>query len=145
MAICTSLPVSPAYNAFDFSTIWNYNLPQQVNDKNVNITLRNVWVPSNIPVPDETQASTIITAEKLMVTGSATETTGKITITYSPGAEEDLRMETLGVWLPRGFSYTVGSSNLEADHHGCLLLRASRPIPSRQPGDSLDIQLSPFH
>ncbi|MDO8687511.1 MAG: hypothetical protein Q7K41_02860, partial [Dehalococcoidales bacterium] len=52
-----------------------------------------------------------------MSTGSATETTGTITLTYSPGAGEDLRIMTVGVWLPRGFSYTVGSSNLEVDQY----------------------------
>ena len=110
-----SLPVSPAYNVFDFNTSWDYSLPQQVNNREVKVTLENIWVPNNIAVPDESTASSIITAEKLMVTGSATETTGKITLTYTPLAGEDLMIETVGVWLPRGFSYTTGSSNLESD------------------------------
>ena len=70
----------------------------------------------NISVPSEAQASAIINAEKLIVTGSATVTTGTITITYSPGAGENLGIQTVGVWLPRGYTYVTGSSNLEANH-----------------------------
>lgn len=80
-----SLPVSPAYNSFDFSTVWHYNLPQQVNNKGVSIALQNLWVPSNISVPSQAQAAAIIGAEKLIVTGSANVTTATIKITYSPG------------------------------------------------------------
>jgi len=52
-----SLPVSPVYNQFDFSSAWNYGLSQQVNKKDVNITIQNVWVPSNITVPSQPAAA----------------------------------------------------------------------------------------
>jgi len=110
-----TLFTSPAYKAYDYSTAWNYNLPEQVNTKGVDVTIQNVWVPQNIPVPSEAEANAIIEAEKLVVTSSSIGTSCKIKVTYTPEAQEDLMVETLGIWLPRGFSYVEGSSNLEAD------------------------------
>ncbi len=117
--------VNPAYSLYDYGTVWEYDLPQQVNNENVSIDIQNVWVPSNIPVPSQAAASGIIGAEKLVVTDSADLTTGKITITYFPGPAEDLRIETVGVWLPRGFTYVTGSSNLEADPYATSYAVAS--------------------
>ncbi|MBI4303082.1 MAG: hypothetical protein HY665_01905 [Chloroflexi bacterium] len=110
-----TLFTSPAYSPYDYTTTWNYSLSNQVNDKDVDITIDNVWVPQNIAAPDPAGATAIIDAEKLMVTGGATGITYTIEITYTPGAQEDLRVTTIGIWLPRGFSYVDGSSNLEAN------------------------------
>jgi Tfp pilus assembly protein PilX len=110
-----TLFTSPAYSAYDYNTAWDYELSGQVNTEDVNVTIENVWVPQNIPIPTEAEASAIIEAEKLVVTNSSIGTSCKIKLTYSPEALEDLRVETLGIWLPPGFSYVEGSSNLEAD------------------------------
>jgi len=108
---------SPAYSAYDYSTAWNYELSRQVNTKDVSITIENVWVPKDIAAPSKAEAGAIIEAEKLIVTSGSTGTSCKIKVTYNPGIQEDLMVETLGVWLPRGFSYVAGSSNLEANPH----------------------------
>ncbi len=104
------------YCMFDFTTEWTYALPQQINDEDAAITLRNIWIPKNIPVPSRTTARNIIEAGKLIVTGSVSESTFRIRISFTPavGEEDALRIQTLGVWLPPGFGYVAGSSNLEA-------------------------------
>lgn len=115
----TTVLTSPsAYDIYDYTTIWDYALSEQINDKGVDITIENVWIPKDIPAPSETEASDIIEALKLVVTGSIPSALNyQIKINFTPGVgEEDaLFIETLGIWLPPGFSYVVGSSNLEAD------------------------------
>lgn len=106
---------APPYNAYDFTTNWTYQLGEQINSKNVNVTISNIWIPNNLAKPDPNQARTIIDAEKLVVTGSATESTATITVTYFRGFGEELLINKLGVWLPRGYTYVSGSSNLEAN------------------------------
>ena len=118
---------SPPYSAFDYSTAWNYDLADPVNGKDVNVTIKNSWIPKDLAVPTEQQAQTIINSNRLMVTGGAAGgTTEKITITYFPQANEDLAVESIGVWLPRGFSYVAGSSNLEVTG------RPYYSVPARQ-------------
>ena len=113
-----TLFTSPAYSVYDYTTAWTYDLSRRVNAKDVSITIKNVWIPKNVAVPSEAQSRAIIEAGKLVVTGSIAGTSSyKIKVAYYPEAKEDLRVETLGIWLPRGFSYVVGSSNLEADSH----------------------------
>lgn len=107
---------SPGYAEYDFTTAWEYDLDEEINDKEVNVVIENVWVPKDIAVPTESEAQAIIEAGKLIVTGGISgSSTYKINVTYYPGDGENLLVETLGVWLPPGFSYVVGSSNLEAD------------------------------
>lgn len=104
-----------AYDVYDYSTTWNYNLSEQINGKDVTINLQNVWIPSNIAVPSASQARGIIEVLKLVVSGSVpTALDYQIRITFYPGAGENLNIETLGIWLPPGFHYVTGSSNLES-------------------------------
>ena len=84
------------------------------------MTIQNVWIPSNVDPPaDPDYAMSIIESNKLMVSGGAAATPGedsyKIIITFYPdaGENDDLLLESLGVWLPYGFSYLDGSSDLE--------------------------------
>ena len=104
----------PGYSAFDFSAGWEYALPNQVNSKDTRVRIENVWIPQNVSAPDEEEGGAIIGSEKLLVAGSASGNSYTIKITFSPQPGEHLRVETLGIWLPRGFSYVAGSSNLEA-------------------------------
>ncbi len=105
---------NPAYSPYDFTTDWTYSPSENVNGIGANVTIENVWIPKNIPVPSEAGARAIVEAEKLIVT-SANGTSGYvIRLTYYPEAGENLMVESLGVWLPRGFSYVEGSSNLES-------------------------------
>jgi hypothetical protein len=103
------------YTPYDYSENWTYPLSEQVNGKNVNVTINNVWMPKDITVPSEDQARTIIQTGKLIVTGSVSESsTYQVKITYFKGeADAPMQVQTLGVWLPAGFTYVADSSNLE--------------------------------
>jgi len=109
----------PAYDIYDFDNVWSYNLDEPINGLVANITIRNIWVPSNVTAPaDPAEARDIIESNKLMVAGTTSGETGyKIKINFTPGEgeEEDLMVESLGIWLPLGFTYVTGSSNLEVD------------------------------
>jgi hypothetical protein len=97
------------YNDCDFATTWGYDLvdADQVNDKNIHVTIQNQWIPSNIAKPDEHDASKIINDGKLVVTGatslSAAISQYRIKIIFSPS--NALHVDSIGVWLPRGFTY----------------------------------------
>jgi hypothetical protein len=107
-----------SYDPHDYSSTWSYCLPQsggqpQINNRNVNISLKNVWVPKDISAPSTATANSIINSTKLMIIGGAYGTSSyNVTITYYPGAGENLLINTIGIWLPPGFSYKAGSGNL---------------------------------
>jgi hypothetical protein len=107
---------SPAYDIYDYFTDnWTYALSEQINGKDVNITIENVWIPKDINAPDKTTARNIIQSAKLVVTGTVSDPINRqyrIKITYYPGAGEDLRVQKVGIWLPPGFDYVTGSCNL---------------------------------
>ncbi len=102
------------YSPYNYTDHWSYPLSETVNDKTAAVTIENVWVPLDILPPSPAQASSIIETGKLMVTDSATgPTTGQIKITYTKGENDTpLFISTLGMWLPPGFTYVPGSSNL---------------------------------
>ena len=108
--------VGATYKEYDFSHVWSYSVNETVDDQAVNVSVQNIWIPKNIqPAPSESQARSIIEAGKLLVTSSSNSTTTyQIESVYYPNAGEDLRVESLGVWLPPGFTYVSGSSDLEA-------------------------------
>jgi hypothetical protein len=110
---------------------WDYSIPD-INDKSVAVKIRNVWIPKDIPVPTESEAFSIINPPKLVVTGSTDYTSFgiladdgvtriskyKIKIVYSPDHGDNLNIDNIGVWLPRGFVYFSDSSHkssLETD------------------------------
>jgi hypothetical protein len=106
------------YSPYDFSTSWVYTIGEQINRRDVTVNIKNVWIPQNIPVPTNPAfAANLITGGKLIVTGSVSGAlTYQIKITYYPDATDNpLQMQTLGVWLPPGYTYVEESSNLEAD------------------------------
>jgi len=106
----------PAYDEYDYSTTWSYTLSDNINSIETLVTIENVWIPKDVtPLPSET-AKGIIRTGKLIVSSSVPGATSyTIKLAYYPEETEDLRVETLGIWLPPGFSYVAGSSNLEAD------------------------------
>ncbi|MFH1651825.1 MAG: hypothetical protein ABID87_06995 [Chloroflexota bacterium] len=113
-AICEN----PDYDTYDYDTTWEYTLGEEINGWSVNVTIQNVWIPMGVTAPDAADAREIAEANKLMVAGtSPTPTEYEIKLTFTPGeGEEDLLMvESLGVWLPHGFTYVEDSSNLEDD------------------------------
>jgi hypothetical protein len=113
------------YDEYDYSSQWPYSLNESVNGYGVNVTIKNVWIPKDIPdpnnpdaVPDSVTAQQIIELGKLMITGGpslAEESTYEIKISYAWNCSLDLLLDvnTIGIWLPPGFEYVVGSSDLE--------------------------------
>ena len=112
----TSDPPGISYEIYDFSTKWNYSLPESLNDENVAVSLDNVWIPLDIDRPDTPfeiqEAKSIIESGKLIVIGGASGTsTCQINIVFYPDAGDALAIETLGIWLSPGFQYVTGSSS----------------------------------
>ena len=109
-----TLLTSPGYKYYNFTSDWTYSTSELINGENVTITIENVWIPVDIPVPTEIEARTIVEAEKLIITSANGSSDYNIIITYFPEVGDNLDVESIGVWLPRGFHYVSGSSNLEA-------------------------------
>ncbi|MFH0942168.1 MAG: hypothetical protein V1823_04010 [Chloroflexota bacterium] len=115
------LPVlfdSPEYDAYDFTTVWSYDLPDPINGLTANVTVQNVWIPENITPLSPAEGEAIIESNKLIVAGTATtDSNYRIKIDFYPGEAEGaaLQIVSLGVWLPLGYGYVAGSSNLEED------------------------------
>ena len=107
-----------AYHPYDYGTVWSYPVSEQINLQDVTVSVKNVWIPQNIPVPtDPAYASNLITTGKLIVAGSVSgASTYQIKISYyKGGTDAPLEIQTLGVWLPPGFTYVTDSSNLESN------------------------------
>ena len=137
--LSTIYPTPSIYNQFDFSTnppwhgtgksstdygiyapsevgIYDNAHQASINSSDVNVSIKNVWVVSNVSAPNTsaaiTQAQGIIQTAKLIIVGSdpqgQTDTSARkfqLQITYYPASGENLYVTTLGVWLPPGFSY----------------------------------------
>jgi hypothetical protein len=113
-----SLLTDPAYDPYDFGTTWTYGLSEPINDMDTTVEIENIWIPYGISPPSAAASREIIEEGKLMVTGNApTDSDCRIKVLFYPdeGEEDALKVETLGIWLPVGYSYVSGSSNLEAD------------------------------
>ena len=108
----------PEYDVYDYNTTWSYNLSEPINNITANVSIQNVWVLKDVPQLSPAEARDIIESNKLMVAGTSPgETSYQIKVSFYPGEgeENDLMVESLGIWLPLGFTYVTGSSNLEAD------------------------------
>ncbi|MBN2074468.1 MAG: hypothetical protein JW762_02845 [Dehalococcoidales bacterium] len=104
---------SPTYEYYKFSNDWTYSTSELINGENVTITIENVWIPVDIPAPSDSVARAIVEEEKLIITSANGSSSYNIIITYFPEVGDDLKVESIGVWLPRGFRYVSGSSNME--------------------------------
>ncbi len=106
-----------SYQEYDFQSSWNYTLEAPVNGYEVNVEVDNVWLPSNIAAPGDLEARTIIENGLLMLSGGAPpeSSTYQLRLSFFTDGINEPAIETLGVWLPPGFSYVEGSSNLEED------------------------------
>ena len=107
-----SVLTSPAYDIYDYNTTWSYDLSEQLNTKDVNVSVEHEWIPIGISKPDKITARSIIESGKLIVFGSTPDTsTCKIDLIFYPDAGDELDIETLGIWLSPGFQYVADSSS----------------------------------
>jgi hypothetical protein len=99
---------------------WNYDLSEQVNTKDVNVTISNEWMlPDDILPPSPVDASNI--RSNLVVIGSADNpitisSTLKVTkyhikFTFFPQTGDILSVNSIGVWLPQGYEYYSDSTH----------------------------------
>ena len=112
------------YDVYDYVTEWPLK-SRWVNEKEVSITLKNTWVPDIDPASmglGGEELEDIIQSMKLVVAGTVTslqpgEEGYTIKISFSPEAGEgdELKIKSFGIWLPAGFSYVEGNSNLESE------------------------------
>jgi len=117
---------SPNYN-YIFSTNASYTLDNPVNGLTTNVTIGNVWTPSNVTLQElsltPAQAKAIIerpitdnTTNRLVVTGTPLdEDDYRIKIDFYPavGVTENLSVSSVGIWIPQGFTYD-GDCNMAA-------------------------------
>jgi len=108
------------YAYFDYNPLykWEYDIAGGVNDKDVHVTIENVWMPKDISAPDPDTARLIIVEGKLIIAGNPPLAGGsqyEIKISYDKSCEGlgDAGVNTVGIWLPPGFEYVVDSSDLE--------------------------------
>lgn len=102
-----------AYDPYDYGTPYVYPTLLDVNDRDVKVTIENIWIPlSPVDAPANPDDARVIIEgsggdhPKLIITGSVpTASTFKIKIQYYPEVGEDLQISTLGIWLPPGFTY----------------------------------------
>ncbi len=107
----------PAFDDYDYSTVWEYSLSEPINDLIADVTLQNIWLLKDVATPSPTQARDIIESNKLIVAGTAVDNENyKIKLSFYPGEDEEeaLWVDSLGIWLPHGFHYD-GTCNLEED------------------------------
>lgn len=105
----------PTYSQFDYTSNWSYSLPENINGDAVNVSINNLWIPSNIAMPVQSYAQNLTQTGKLMITGGVVaSSTYEMRIVYYKGASDlPLQINTLGVWLPAGFTYnTTGNCTL---------------------------------
>ncbi len=113
-----SLFTTPPYDQYNYSTIWSYELDDTINEHSATVTIQNLWMIRDVAPLDPVDAREIIEASKLMVTGNAPgDTTYDIKISFYPDEEEAeaLLVESIGIWMPLGFTYVPNSSTLEED------------------------------
>ncbi|HSW57940.1 MAG TPA: hypothetical protein VLH15_06030, partial [Dehalococcoidales bacterium] len=127
---------NPPFDPFDFQTpYWDYNLPQvngqpQLNDQDVTVAIRNIWIPRNVTTPTLAQTRGTVNTNKLLVTGGAYGVSSfNIVLTYHAAAGENLVVRSIGIWLPPGFSYVPGSGSLEANPNNPFYSNPGDPVP----------------
>lgn len=102
------------YNPYDFETVWEYALGENLNHTPASVSVRNVWIPEGyIDIPTLEEASQLLNDNKLALTGRMSripEDEGdnyqyEIKIVYQQEVGEELRLTSVGVWLPTGFEF----------------------------------------
>lgn len=111
------------YNPYDFETTFPYQT-EDLNGMMADFTIKNVWFPTdvNLADPDDPcymspdDVREMMESEKLIVSGSALPGQPyRILIDFNPDAGDYLTIKSLGVWLPRDFTYVTDSCSLQVD------------------------------
>ena len=113
--------LGPDYDPYDFGTVWSYET-DPLNNLTADITVQNVWVPSNVTLGSlglsPAQAKAIIESEKLIITGTSGTEPGKpyhIKMDFTPAESDNLTIKSIGIWLPQGFIYNASNCTLLDD------------------------------
>jgi len=108
------------YVEYDYSTPYPYPYDLSVNDKDVKVSIQNVWIPKDIAIPSSSEATQIIEDENLIIVGYPGSTTStyviKIVYNWDTTQHRDaLKVKTIGLWLSPGFEYSEysGSCSLQ--------------------------------
>ncbi|HEY40832.1 MAG TPA: hypothetical protein G4O18_03120 [Dehalococcoidia bacterium] len=107
-----SVLTSPVYDIYDYNTTWSYDLSEQLNTRDVNVSMEHVWIPFGISVPNKMTARNIIESGRLITYGSTPNaSTCQVDIIFYPESGDDLKIEIVGIWLSPGFHYVTDSSS----------------------------------
>ena len=106
--------MGPTYDAYDYYDTYPYET-ELVNGLTANVSIRNVWFPSNVAAPNPADARDIIESEKLFVAGTAGAIVGNpytVKVDFTPDPGDNLTVKSLGVWLPQGFEYITDNCSI---------------------------------
>jgi hypothetical protein len=113
--------MGPDYDPYDFNTTWIYDT-DPLNNLSAEVSVKNVWLPSNVHLDDPdinltpAQARAMIESGKLVISGTSGAIPGQpyhIKMDFTPAEGDNLTIKSIGIWLPQGFNYVRGSSDLE--------------------------------
>ena len=114
------------YDPYEYDEIYAYPDSLDINDKNVDVQVENVWILKDISTPSSSEARAIIegsggNSPPLVINGSVPgSSTFQIKITYYYDNDDDpgglgLEVDRIGIWLPPGFDYAGGCSLADDD------------------------------
>ena len=91
--------MGPTYDAYDYYNTYPYET-DLVNGLTANVSIRNVWFPSNEVAPAAANARDIIESEKLVVAGTAGAIVGNpytVKVDFTPDPGDNLTVKSLNV------------------------------------------------
>jgi hypothetical protein len=93
---------------------YEYSIEPQINGKNTTVAIEPIWVLEGLETPSPQQRrephDDLITVGNVLDPGQY-----QIKLIRSEDFPGQLKIERIGCWLPGGFDYVPGSSNLEED------------------------------
>jgi hypothetical protein len=127
------------YERFDYDTTYSYPIsyPVEVNDIEVDVAIENIWIPNISEPASLDEADRLAGTDKLIIAGCVSaELTQQIKIHYKKETNDpDLYINSIGVWLPPGFSYdALGECTLEtwlSDNHPEVGYNRENPTPHK--------------
>jgi len=106
--------MGPGYDAYDYYNTFPYET-ELINGLTANVSIRNVWFPSDVSAPAAADGRDIIESEKLFVAGTAGAIVGNpygVKVDFTPDPGDNLTIKSLGVWLPQGFEYDTDNCSI---------------------------------